>query len=464
MFALIPTLMGILIFLLSTPAAMNYVKIGEKQAKAAAAAQQMKAYDQAVAEYVQQYYNTIEAATPATITTAMLESTGFLPSGWNPTNAYGQSYQAYVTQPTAGNLETVVYTTGGRQIDPKTVPLVAGLLGQEGGYTSYGVNNPANELVGAFGGWAVPYTSVLPSWPGSGRLADLLYFNVNGMLSPDYLYRVAIPGQPQLNTMQTALNMGDNNINNSARVAAQDTIIGDANPNPGSDSAERLQVHAQAGDAGGMSMDDPADAADQWSMRPYADTYFFGDTKNTSNGYPATLNTSGDEWVWHNLIIDPTTGPTINWQQYDQGTVAVSTGQLYQAGQACLHAGEIAADPTGALLDCVNGGGTLSWHYPSAHMPFYEQVPIAVGTIYQNSSGYDELLYITSHACSGSIQNISLYLSQSGATWYLVAHDVGYNSNDAGQVSTVVPSGWEWYIGNGGSCITQREATVFELQ
>ncbi|MDR3562654.1 MAG: hypothetical protein P4N59_14630, partial [Negativicutes bacterium] len=54
--------------------------------------------------------------------------------------------------------------------------------------------------------------------PGAGHLAALIAFN-NGNLQNDYLYRVAVPGNPALNTMQTALNMGNNKITDAQSVA-----------------------------------------------------------------------------------------------------------------------------------------------------------------------------------------------------------------------------------------------------
>ncbi|MDR3574864.1 MAG: hypothetical protein P4L50_13455, partial [Anaerolineaceae bacterium] len=54
--------------------------------------------------------------------------------------------------------------------------------------------------------------------PGAGHLAALIAFN-NGNLQNDYLYRVAVPGNPALNTMQTDLNMGNNKITGAQSVA-----------------------------------------------------------------------------------------------------------------------------------------------------------------------------------------------------------------------------------------------------
>jgi hypothetical protein len=145
----------------------------------------------------------------------MLESTGFLPTSMASTNPYGQTWQVQVLQPTAGNLQALVLSTGGNTIPQSQAPAIAAQTGQEGGFIpyagQYGSASPSTAM-GAYGGWSVSmagYTN-----PGSGHLASLVAFS-NGNLQNDYLYRVAVPGQPQLNTMQTNINMGGNYVTNA---------------------------------------------------------------------------------------------------------------------------------------------------------------------------------------------------------------------------------------------------------
>ncbi len=51
--------------------------------------------------------------------------------------------------------------------------------------------------------------------PGEGSVV-IAGFYENGIKISDYLYRKAVPGHPELNTMSTSLNMGGNNISNAA--------------------------------------------------------------------------------------------------------------------------------------------------------------------------------------------------------------------------------------------------------
>ncbi|AIA55725.1 hypothetical protein Acaty_c1866 [Acidithiobacillus caldus ATCC 51756] len=97
-----------------------------------------------------------------------------------------------------------------------------------------------------YSGWKVP-TSGFNAQPG--HLAALIEYS-NGQIQNDYLYRVSVPGQPQLNQMQTNLDMGNNNINNAQNVNVNDDVtLG----NPGS-----AQGGNPAGLQGQLGVDEPA--------------------------------------------------------------------------------------------------------------------------------------------------------------------------------------------------------------
>jgi hypothetical protein len=51
--------------------------------------------------------------------------------------------------------------------------------------------------------------------PGDGSVVIAGFYEDGNNIS-DYLYRKAVPGHPELNTMSTALNMGAKDINNAA--------------------------------------------------------------------------------------------------------------------------------------------------------------------------------------------------------------------------------------------------------
>lgn len=242
-FTLIEAIAALIILTLLIPVFVRYQTMGWEETEQAAAAQQMRQVDQAAEAYVQQNYSTLQATatpgTPVTFTTAPLIATGFLPAGFRSTNPYGQSYQVSVLQPSPGDLQVMVFTTGGQTAQNgfmyqaksvfanQTIPHIAAMVGAEGGYVPTGVVPGQSTTIaqGAFGGWQVPLTNY-PS-PGIGHLADFLYFT-QGTLSPQYLYRVAVPGQPQLNQMQTDLSMGGHNITFGADVGANTVTLNGA--------------------------------------------------------------------------------------------------------------------------------------------------------------------------------------------------------------------------------------------
>ncbi len=184
-------------------------------------ARQMHQVTKAAQDYITAYATNIEASStatsPATITIPMLESTGFLPSGFQATNPYGQTWEVQVLQPNPGQLQALVLSIGGQTIAPADGPRIGAEAGSRGGTVT-----ASGTAQGSYAGWQVSLTNYTN--PGVGHLASLLYFN-NGSLENDYLYRVSVPGQPQLNMMSTALNMGANDINNAQDVNVNQNIV-----------------------------------------------------------------------------------------------------------------------------------------------------------------------------------------------------------------------------------------------
>ena len=235
MSAILGVMFASLVGLLMIPAYMHFETVAIDNAKAATTAQQMQQVSQAAQAYIQANYSAVEAnstaSSPATITVSMLQNTGYLPNAFSAANPFGQMWQVQVLQPTPGQLQALVLTQGGTQIGQVQAPMIAAQAGAQGGFVPYnGQYGTLNDTVahGAYSGWQVSMSGYTN--PGSGHLAALLAFN-NGNLENNYLYRVAVPGQPQLNTMQTNLNMGANNINNANEVNAQSETLAGGQPN-----------------------------------------------------------------------------------------------------------------------------------------------------------------------------------------------------------------------------------------
>ncbi|MBR7919732.1 shufflon system plasmid conjugative transfer pilus tip adhesin PilV [Burkholderia vietnamiensis] len=162
----------------------------------------------AAAQYIKDNYAIViasaTATTPATITIPMLQSQypQMFATGFSVKNPYGQTVTAQAYQPTAGTLDTIIVTSGGQAISEGNMRKIAQLIGGAGGYISSTNPSVANGNYGAWGPKTIPNT------PGGGHMVYSLMFQ-NGSLVSDYLYRKAVPGHPELTSMQTDLGMTD---------------------------------------------------------------------------------------------------------------------------------------------------------------------------------------------------------------------------------------------------------------
>ncbi|MBU2763768.1 shufflon system plasmid conjugative transfer pilus tip adhesin PilV [Acidithiobacillus caldus] len=241
---------------LMVPVGIHVLNDQSRQTMATVAALQMARIQKAAEGYITANAAAIEgtatSTNPATITIPMLVNTGYLPNGFQANNPYGQTWEVQVLQPSPGQLQALVLSTGGTTVSTRSLGLAAQIAGAAGGVVGGGSGTSAvpgcgaGQACGVYSGWKVP-TSGFNAQPG--HLAALIEYS-NGQIQNDYLYRVSVPGQPQLNQMQTNLDMGNNNINNAQNVNVNDDVtLG----NPGS-----AQGGNPAGLQGQLGVDEPA--------------------------------------------------------------------------------------------------------------------------------------------------------------------------------------------------------------
>lgn len=198
--------------------------------KTALAAQQMVTVGNAAQAYIKDNYTAVmgnaTATTPALITIPMLTAAGYLQAGFQTTNNYGQSVCVVVLEPTANNLNALVVAEGGTTIDDLTLGGLALAIGASGG----GVYSTATTtLRGSMGGWSTPVgnfantnnlnqrcdgTAGAPVI-AAGRPVMALWFS-NGDATSGFVYRDAVPGRPELNTMNAPLVMNSVQTANGA--------------------------------------------------------------------------------------------------------------------------------------------------------------------------------------------------------------------------------------------------------
>ena len=188
--------------------------------RASVAADQLKRIGDASRAYIKDNYTTIAAtATPTApflITTTMLASGGYLPTGSISTNGYNQSVCILVLSPSANRLQALVMTEGGDTVDDLTLGNIVQLTGSSAGAIR---STSSANITGALGGWSIP----VATWHNRvnnqnrrcngaagnvqvtiGHAALALWFE-DGAYQSNALYRDSVAGRPELNTVNTPI-------------------------------------------------------------------------------------------------------------------------------------------------------------------------------------------------------------------------------------------------------------------
>lgn len=340
-------------------------------------AQQESVILSAAGPYIQQNLVAIQGAatatTPYTISIAQLAAANIgpngLPAGFSASNPYGQTWQVQVLQPSAGNLQALVIGVNGAgatKLNDMQAAAIAGYAGQPGGFISQNDSGiyPAGRVYGNKAGWNISsagYQNVT-----GGQPAALLVIN-NGQQQNLSLYRVAVPGQPQLNTMSTNLNMGGNTITNAQQVqtaagngiqVGSSYIYGD-----GANSAIKQNGALYIQNAAGTAAADIAEVGNvNASGQVTAGTVVSNQNIWALNGTvtAAAVHSTGNAQVDGSAQINGNL--TTNGQGSFGGYIMVSGGA--SVGAACPGAGYIGQGPNSPLL-CVSGVWAQAGQVPS---------------------------------------------------------------------------------------------------
>jgi hypothetical protein len=377
------TLAAMLISMFMVVGFTAWAKMGVANIRIAATAGQLVIVAKGTQQYVQDnsasLVGSATSTTPVTVSVATLKSAGYLPAALQAVNPFGQTWQAQVLQPTAGNLEVLVTSTGGTAIsDPKQLVQIAAQAGAQGGYVPYAnqlgdSTMSASNAVGAFGGWS---RAIAPfSNPGSGHLAALIAFG-GSATNNAYLYRVAVAGQPQLNAMQTALSMSGNDITsannvNAANVTAGGTVSGGTvnaagAVNAGGSVTASSNVNAAGSVTAGGTMSAAGsrfnvDAAGRIGTSGYSPADLPG-------GWGGGISTSD---IYSHASIGAGTGGAVTTSMTSSGDLMAGSGQFRVTSNGVVNLGAqgssgagcaitngssaITSDTAGVLLTCQSG-------------------------------------------------------------------------------------------------------------
>lgn len=339
--------------------------------RAAVAAQQLRTVGDAANVYIKDNYTAVAAnataTQPALIRVSDLVAGGYLTAGATTANAYQQNQCVLVLEPSANNLTALVVTEGGTTIDDITLGGVAALIGASGG----GIYSSATTTVrGAMGGWSIATGNYANAnhlgqhcdgtagavTLAAGHPAQALWF-ADGNITSGFLYRDAVPGHPELNRMNTTLDMNGNAISNAATVQLNTVVASGAacttngvlarDASGAVMSCQSLQWKSQ----GSAYWQDPVanfaslpacNAAIAWQTR-------VAQTPTVGSG-PRAYTCNGA--TWQPIAVDNSGNMTI------AGTATVGQAQINTVvveNTACGSNGLVARDATGLLLSCQSG-------------------------------------------------------------------------------------------------------------
>ena len=219
----IEAMAAVLVMLISIPMFYSlwaFTRVEEEQATVAG---QLETIGEGFETYVHDNYTSLIATSTPTVSTltsfVTMKAGGYVQAGVSDKNIWGQGYESYVLQPKPGTLEIITLTTGGTRNDTdflnQVVPGTASKIGSKGGYTPSGLvpGQVITTMQGAYNGWQKSFTGTDIPNPGAGHL--VYYSSTDDKAAgQDFLYRKSVPGNPDLNKMETGLDMGDNAVSN----------------------------------------------------------------------------------------------------------------------------------------------------------------------------------------------------------------------------------------------------------
>lgn len=413
---LIETIAGVAILGAVAIGAANLMEQSANEAKAAAAAQQLKTFGDATSAFIKQNQGAIlnlikqkresgiDDQPVINITPVELINAALLPAGFNSNNSYGQQTCALVTEikeikiisgvPTevpSGRLSGLVITenTPSSTMDEVTAATIANMVGANGGRVITGI-----KIAGARNAWnlnaletAVYDDSNFNYETGDSRncakgtnnngvniqrnnlVLALWLGNANGSMNEDVLYRVDVPGMTHLNDMQTTLGVdrtgpGENGVaikvlNGNVNVAGDTNVTGNL-------KAKTLLATYSGATQGG-------------SCSEYANG-----TLATSSEYKLFSCISG---AWHQVGSELRKYMTVNSASSNPGQdVSVSCNALDLNGitvDGKLVSGSCSSYKNGVALWSVNGHptSTNSWHCPKSNLSFTTEAEVTPNTV-----------------------------------------------------------------------------------
>lgn len=414
---LLEVIVSLSIFALSVIGIVQMTDKATGDIKNTVVAEQLRKHGDAARSYIKDNYATVAAAAtptqPFLITTSMLVSGGYLATGTPATNGFGQSTCTLVLEPTLGKLQGLVVTEGGTTLDDLTLGDIAALVGGSGGAVR---TAPAGAITGAQGGWSIPVAtySNLPNQLSqkcdgtggnvqltAGHPAMALWFE-NGFAQSSVLYRDAVPGMPELNTVNTPI------VFNSVQTTG---TACSTNASVAADSTGAV-LSCQGGIWKTQGSAFWQDTVPNYASLPVCNSALNGSTRvvmaSTVGGTPRAHTCNGT--AWQALAVDDSGNLNL------QGILSAGKVQLSDvvvAGAACSTTGQVSRDASGLILSCQSG----MWARQTRSV-YYSDLSDKVATYSSTGDGYCSggPMYLTSHTFTTTGNNVVLAVASINST------------------------------------------------
>ncbi|QTP13359.1 shufflon system plasmid conjugative transfer pilus tip adhesin PilV [Serratia symbiotica] len=212
-FTLLEIIMGLAILAIASTSVMMYQQSQAEDDLNSVTAQYQSILTKASQKYISDNYDAVlavaTATTPAVITVPMLKTTKYLPASFGNVGPRGQTYQLYAIEPSSNKLESILVSSGGPTISDKNLVQIANKAGATAGYV---LSSAPGTVKGVYGSWSTALSNYKIG-NNAGHLASALFFT-DGQVDNDYLYRSAVSGHPEVNRMNTAIDLNGNDLNN----------------------------------------------------------------------------------------------------------------------------------------------------------------------------------------------------------------------------------------------------------
>lgn len=371
-----------LIEVIAAIAIMSFVLLGMAQMtdkllrdiKSVTAAEHIKIIGDATALYIQDNFAAVQAiATPAVpykIGINILITDGYLPNGFQDINAYDQQVCTVVLEPSPNELQAMVITTGGDTIVDGDLVYQVDSIGASGGgvYTASPAGLPT-DIIGSGGSYIIPRGNfhnagrTCASADGAGGVnivpghAGMALWVEQSAFDAGVLYRNAVAGRPDLNQMNTDLDMNGNSILNLEAVA-----LNSACTDQGAlaqDAPTGATLSCQSGTWQKMGSRYWENPVTNFGSLPACNVAADGVTRvvrNAADGGNRPRAYTCYAGTWHPLALDNSgnlTVPAI--ATIDRLTGDLELTKIVTAGAGCPTSGMLARVADGSAISCVSG-------------------------------------------------------------------------------------------------------------